>query len=301
MPLTKKDSSGPWLYDSATGRTCAIKQPDGLEDYLVMMNPTTGTPVDGVKATLTTDMANANADVTLTAVEYGNGGNLISVTYIDPSALSQSLTVLVDGTAIKVYLATDGDGTVTSTAAQVVAAVNAHSLAGALVLATYEGTGAGVVEAKTVANLAGGVTGTVGVAGSSFIVNSAGILYRKTGAQTWAPVGSQSVLAFKSHSTSEAIAAIDMYGTRHLVSAAATLTCADFVAGMHFSVLATAAEIISVKAGASSKLVVDLTALDNGDKVSSAGDKYSEIEVICHTDGEAVVHSLGGTWADGGA
>lgn len=301
MPLTKKDSSGPWLYDSATGRACAIKQPDGLDDYLVMMNPTTGTPVDGVKATLTTDMTNANADITLTAVEYGNDGNLISVTYIDPSAISQPLTVLVDGTAIKVHLATDGDGTVTSTAAQVVAAVNAHSLAGALVLAAYEGTGVGVVEAKTIAYLAGGVSCTAGVAGSSLMVNSAGILYRKTGAQTWAPAASQSVLAFESHSTSEAIAAIDMYGTRHLVSAAATLTCAEFVAGMHFSVLATAAEIISVKAGASSKLVFDLTALDNGDKVSSAGDKYSEIQIVCHTDGEAIAYPVGGVWSDTGA
>ena len=301
MPLTKKDSSGPWLYDSVTGRACAIKQPDGLDDYLVMMNPTTGTPVDGVKATLTTDMTNANADITLTAVGYGTGGNQISVTYIDPSANSQALTVLVDDKAIKVRLATNSGGTIASTAAQVVAAINAHSLASALVVATYEGTGAGVVEAKTGANLAGGVTGTVGVAGSSFMANSAGILYRKTGAQTWAPVGSQSVLAFKSHSTSEAIAAIDMYGTRHLVSAAATLTCAEFVAGMHFSVLATAAEIISVKAGASSKLVLDLTALDNGDKVSSAGDKYSEIQIVCHTNGEAIAYPVGGVWSDTGA
>ena len=62
-----------------------------------------------------------------------------------------------------------------------------------------------------------------------------------------------------------------------------------------------AAAIISVKAGASSKLVLDLTALDNGDKVSSAGDKYSEIQIVCHTNGEAVARSLGGTWADGGA
>ena len=301
MPLTKKDSSGPWLYDSVTGRACAIKQPDGLDDYIVTANPTIGTPVDGVKATLTTDMTNANADVTLTAVGYGNDGNLISVTYIDPSANSQALTVLVDDKAIKVRLATNSSGTITSTAAQVVAAINAHSLAGALVVATYEGTGAGVVEAKTIAYLAGGVSCTAGVAGSSLMVNSAGILYRKTSAQTWAPATSQNVVALESHSASEAIAATSMYGTRHLVSAAATLTCAEFVAGMHFSVLATAAEIISVKAGASSKLVFDLTALDNGDKLTSAGGKYSEIQIVCHTDGEAVARSLGGTWADGGA
>ena len=175
----------PFLVDSDNGRICGIRHPDGYAEDLVLMNPVAGTPVDGVQATLTTNMSNANADIYLTAVNYGAEGNSINITYTNPSANSQALKVLVNGTAINVLLATNGSGTITSTAAQIVAALAAHSMAAALVSATYEGTGAGVTNAKTVESLSGGVTGTPGTAGATLILTSNGDLYRKATAQTW--------------------------------------------------------------------------------------------------------------------
>lgn len=73
------------------------------------------------------------------------GGNDISVELVDPDTPNQPLSVAVDGDAITVTLATDATGERTSTAAEVVAALNAE--AGDLVLAyTYRGNaGSGVV------------------------------------------------------------------------------------------------------------------------------------------------------------
>ncbi len=73
------------------------------------------------------------------------GGNDISVELVDPGAASQPLSVTVDGNAITVNLATNAGGARTSTAAHVVAAINAE--AGNLVRAyTYRGNaGNGVV------------------------------------------------------------------------------------------------------------------------------------------------------------
>jgi hypothetical protein len=72
------------------------------------------------------------------------GGNAISLTILDPGTPSSPLSVSVAGSDITVTLATDASATVTSTAAQVVAALNAHPAA--LVFAyTYRGNaGAGV-------------------------------------------------------------------------------------------------------------------------------------------------------------
>lgn len=184
--MKQRDQNSPFLYDETTGRIAGVRQPDNSADNFMLLHPTVGTPVDGVKAALTSDMTNANADVTLTAVNYGSAGNGISVVYVNPSANSQSLTVLVNGLAIRVLLATNGSGTITSTATLVVAAINAHAAASALVVATAEGSGAGVVNAKSVAYLAGGVTCTKGVPGSSFMVSADGKkIYAKATAQTW--------------------------------------------------------------------------------------------------------------------
>ncbi|MBB5789781.1 M14 family metallopeptidase [Jiangella mangrovi] len=75
------------------------------------------------------------------------GGNEVSVELRAPGVASSALDVTVDGDAVTVHLATDAAGAVTSTAAQVVAALNAE--AGSLVRAyTYRGNaGAGVVAA----------------------------------------------------------------------------------------------------------------------------------------------------------
>lgn len=185
MGRDQKNNQVPFLYDSTTGRICGLRHPDGTEEFIVMSNVKTGTPVNGVKATLTSDMTNANADVTLTAVNYGADGNRISVTYVDPGAINQALKVLVNGENIIVSLATNGAGAITSICNAVVAAINAHEDAKLLVVATAEGTGLGVVNAKAIAYLAGGVTTTPGVPGSTMMKDSSGFLWLKTGEQTW--------------------------------------------------------------------------------------------------------------------
>lgn len=108
-------------------------------------------------ATLTTNMTNALADVTLTAVKTGTDGNSINVVYVDPAANDQPLTVSVFVYDITVTLATGEAGAITSTGAEVAAAINAHPEASALVTASDEGDGSGIVNAVVVANLAGGV------------------------------------------------------------------------------------------------------------------------------------------------
>jgi len=91
----------------------------------------------------------ANASrVAVDSLAWGHeGGNAITVELANPAAASSPLSVSVSGTAITVSLGTDAAGALTSTAAQVVAALNAQ--AGSLVRAyTYRNNaGTGVVAA----------------------------------------------------------------------------------------------------------------------------------------------------------
>ena len=98
--------------------------------------------------------------VAIDSLAWGHeGGNEITVALTGPGTADAPLSVAVDGTSIAVSLATDSGGTVTSTAAQVVAALNASPEASALIVAyTYRGNaGAGVV-APTSAALSDGLT-----------------------------------------------------------------------------------------------------------------------------------------------
>ncbi|MFI6600006.1 M14 family zinc carboxypeptidase [Nonomuraea sp. NPDC050536] len=73
--------------------------------------------------------------VVVTSKAYGSeGGNDVSIEAVNPGAPSSPLRVTVNGTRITVSLATDASGTPVSTAAQVIAAINAG--AGTLVEAT---------------------------------------------------------------------------------------------------------------------------------------------------------------------
>jgi phage tail sheath protein FI len=112
-----------------------------------------------VAATLNTGLAGTNNALVFTAVNSGSVGNQISVAMMNPAADTQALSVAVNTTAILVSLATDGEGNITSTAAQVLAAINADLAAAALVTVT-EGagsSGAGVVTASTALFLSGGI------------------------------------------------------------------------------------------------------------------------------------------------
>ncbi|MBF8184664.1 peptidase M14 [Nonomuraea sp. K274] len=82
------------------------------------------------------------AAVVVTSNAYGSeGGNDLAVELVDPGASGSALRVTVDGKLVTVSLATDGSGAVTSTAAQVAAAVNATQ--GIAVKATTYRTDAG--------------------------------------------------------------------------------------------------------------------------------------------------------------
>lgn len=192
MTVKQLQVGSPFLIDE-TGDIVAVRSADGTVTYLAFVIPTATTPVDGVQSSLTTDMTNANADITLTAVAYGSGGDRISVTYVDPSANDAVLAVTVSGFDITVSLATNGSGTITSTADDVVTAIGASAAASALVTATAEGDGSGVVEAVAQAYLAGGVNVTAGPVGTLAFDSSN--IYIKDAAQNWvsAPLTTNSV------------------------------------------------------------------------------------------------------------
>lgn len=127
-------------------------------------NRRTGQAQDGIaaesssSASLVTGAEGDNNAILWTARHPGTSGNDLTVALLDPGETAQSLEVSVNGNAISVSLATDGGGAITSTAADVIAAVAQDDGANALVIADNEGssTGAGVVAAVGATELTGG-------------------------------------------------------------------------------------------------------------------------------------------------
>ena len=116
-------------------------------------SPTGGTPT-GIGNT--PPGSQTGATVVLTSRAWGHeGGNEITAEFVNPGVPDSPLSVAVMGNDIQVSLATNSAGALASTAAQVVAAINAHPGAAALVKAlTYRGNaGAGIVQARPKVNL----------------------------------------------------------------------------------------------------------------------------------------------------
>jgi hypothetical protein len=118
-------------------------------------------------ATLTTALTGSNNDLKYThASSAANfaAGNSVRVRYVDPAGNNAALGVVVAGNDITVNLATGGAGAITSTAAQVKAAVEASAPAAALVsVANAAGNdGTGVVTALAYTALSGGVDYVIG-------------------------------------------------------------------------------------------------------------------------------------------
>ena len=90
-------------------------------------------------AALATAFTGDGNDVTFTADAVGTAGNFITVAYANPGTPSALLDVTVTGTAITVSLATDAGSAISSTANDVVAAVNADGDAAPLVNAALAG------------------------------------------------------------------------------------------------------------------------------------------------------------------
>jgi Zinc carboxypeptidase/Chitobiase/beta-hexosaminidase C-terminal domain len=94
--------------------------------------------------------------VVLTSRAWGHeGGNDITAEFRDPAAANAPLTVVVTGKDIVVNLATDATGALSSTAAQVVSAINADPAASELAVAlTFRGdAGGGIVQPRAKVNL----------------------------------------------------------------------------------------------------------------------------------------------------
>jgi hypothetical protein len=109
---------------------------------------------DAIPATLTVGIG--NSAFLLTSNLSGAAGNSISFELLDPHSGSSPLFVSVIGDFLSVGLATDGGGAFSSTAAQVVAAINANPAASLLVNASLIGNGSGIVSPLTKTNLSGG-------------------------------------------------------------------------------------------------------------------------------------------------
>ena len=104
---------------------------------------------DKVAAKLVTGVVESNNAILWTAKVPGTAGESIKVQLLDPAQASQDLAVSVSGDTIVVSLETSAVPAITSTAAEVIAAVNAHLVANQLVTAANAGasTGAGIVAA----------------------------------------------------------------------------------------------------------------------------------------------------------
>ncbi|WP_298396711.1 phage tail sheath subtilisin-like domain-containing protein [uncultured Azonexus sp.] len=100
-------------------------------------------------ASLNTGTLAANNALTFTSVSAGAIGNQTSIKLRNPQTASAALSVVVNGSAIVVNLATDSGGLVTSTATAVKAAIDAKAEAAALVTVSNTGAsnGSGVVAA----------------------------------------------------------------------------------------------------------------------------------------------------------
>lgn len=185
------------ISDSATVTTTEA----GIINLGGLLASNAGAPVDAVAATANINPTGDDNGLTFTAKTYGAAGNGISIRYVDPGANSQSLAVAVDGPAITVSLATNSGGTITSTAAEVKAAIEAKQAAANLVtvaiMTSDSGTaddGTGVVTAMAAASLASGAGDGIGTAlpGAICIDTTNADIYRNDGTQAapvWVKVG----------------------------------------------------------------------------------------------------------------
>jgi hypothetical protein len=120
------------------------------------------------QATLTINPSGSNNALKFTATVPGSDANNYTISYVDPAAINQSLTLSKSGYSIVISLATNGSGTITSTANSILAAVNASSLIAPVVTASLDttadvgNTGSGVVTAMSAASLSGGLHGLYG-------------------------------------------------------------------------------------------------------------------------------------------
>ena len=140
--------------------------------------PTIASVTDGAKSTKTFGLT--TAAVTVTAADYGEYGDDISVTIVDPEE-DADLSVAVTGQDIVVTLEYS-DGSTDSTAEEVADAINAAT---DIVVATFGGDGTGTVLPAAKAELENGADVTKGMIGTLRMKSDASELYLKVAEQTW--------------------------------------------------------------------------------------------------------------------
>lgn len=147
-------------------------------------------PASAAQATANVNPTGNENGLTYTAREYGIGGNDITVTYRNPGANDASLRVEVVGKSIIVHLATGEAGAITSTAAEILAAIEATNAANELVTVAImdadgggSDDGSGVVTAMASTPLEGGAGfGIATAAPGALCIHTGGpALYNNTG------------------------------------------------------------------------------------------------------------------------
>lgn len=140
---------------------------------------------DGVAALI--EIGTGNARLKFTAKAKGLSGNAIQIATVTPAGANVPLAVAVAGNVITITLATGATaGVATSTASQVLAAVNASSPAFALVAAALGtgSSGASPYVAHAATNLAGGVASSFPL-DTPVLLTSARDVDAKLGANTY--------------------------------------------------------------------------------------------------------------------
>lgn len=194
-------SFGPYLVE----RNFAVSDASvSMAAYMVslggLLTSNAGVPVDAVASTLDVNPTGDDNGLTFTAKAYGAAGDEISISYVDPGGTTAALSVSVSGQAIVVSLARAADA-ITSTAAEVKAAIEASPQAAALVsvavLTSDSGAGddgSGIVTAMAAASLADGAgTGIGSILPGGMCVDTANSdIYRNDGtsaAPVWVKIG----------------------------------------------------------------------------------------------------------------
>jgi len=155
--ITKAVCKVGTAFNAATNNLITLGADAGISDLL-----NTADNADGAFATATLSPTGNNNDITVTAKKPGTAGNAIKVQLLDPSGNSKALKVTMESDTIVVSLATSEAGAITSTAAQVIAAINAALGVKDLVVAANaaDNDGSVVVTAVNATALAGGTEGS---------------------------------------------------------------------------------------------------------------------------------------------
>jgi hypothetical protein len=231
--------------------------------------------------------ASAHADWTLSKDE-----NQATVLYV--TLASEAANAIAVPTAGKVFLVINGSGyAITLKAADQTGVAVANGVANWL---CSNGAATDFISAGLSAAVAGSST----VSGIVELATAAEVLAFADTGRVVIPLTdglSNSII----QTTDAAVTAAQMHGQTHVVTGAATLTLPTVAAGLNAKVLIIGTISVSIKAGASDKITLHATALDDGDKITA--DASGEwIEIMANAAGtDWQTGCYNGTWTDGGA